>query len=1445
MPSRRAKPAEAAGDPTLVVGVGASAGGLQACRHLVAALGDGSGMSFILVQHLDPTHESMLVDLLADATPMTVLQATDRMPLQAGHVYVIPPGMALSVADGALHLSPPQARHGARLPFDFLLRSLAETYGPLAACVILSGTGADGSQGLRAIKAAHGLVIAQDPSEAAYDGMPRSAILTQAVDHVLPIAQIPQVLIQYQQHLDQRAAPDPAKPAPAPSFRSIIDLLRQKTAHDFTLYKQGTLQRRIERRMGMAGLQTSEIGRYIEMLHDSRPEMDALANDLLINVTSFFRDVRVFDYLASHVIPDLLRAHSSQNPVRMWVAGCSTGEETYSLAMLFSEAIAAERLHVKLQVFASDVDPDAVASAREGAYPETIAADVSAERLERFFVKEEGGFRIRPELRSCVVFTVQDLLTDPPFSRIDLVSCRNVLIYLRPDAQAKVMSAFHFALNLHGILLLGTSETVAGPAGRFEVISKAERVYRHIARSRPGELDFLTTSGDGMRLVARAGVAPPLARQTALAERCRRLVMECYAPAAILINRRNECVFSLGPTDRYLRVVQGHATHDLLSMVRQSLRPRLRALIDQANHENAPVSVAGGRIMHQGEPRWFSITAHPMRGEPNGEDMLLICFVDEIKRETVAASSNASPSEARRVAELERELEATRADLQDALRTIETVGEEQNTINEEALSANEEYQTTNEELLTSKEELQSLNEELTALNAQLQETLERQRTTSNDLQNILYSTDIATLFLDINLDIRFFTPSTRAIFSVIPSDIGRPLADLHSLAADTTLLSDARTILQTSQPIEREIEVAGADTASWYVRRLSPYRTSDNRIEGVVITFMNVTERKRAVTALQAAQIESEQANLAKSRFLAAASHDLRQPLQTLVLLQGLLAKKVEGVAAQRLVALLDPTLGAMSGMLNTLLDINQIDAGTVQAELSTFAIDDLLLRLRDEFSYLAQAQEIGLRLVRSGLFVHSDPRLLEQMLRNLLANALKYTTQGRVLLGCRRGRGMVRVQIWDTGIGIPQDQLTTIFDEYHQVSNAARDRNRGLGLGLSIVQRLGRLLGHQVHVASQVGRGSVFTIEIRLEPNQLAAARPPAEIAAPLPTGRVGTVLVIEDDPDLRELLEQLLVEEGHLVAAVPDAAAALEMVRRGGLRPDLILADFNLPGGSDGLALGAALRARLSDRVPIIILTGDISTDTLRKVAELGYAQLNKPVKPAELTRMIQSLLQPAESAPVSVATVADPAASPILYVVDDDRHVREALRRLLEEAGFAVDAYASCEAFLQFYQPLMAHPDREACLLVDAWLPGMPGLALLQALRDAGAQLPAIMITGDSDVPLAVQAMKAGAADFIEKPIRAEELLNSVVRALERSRDAGKRVAWHAEAAEHIAGLTLRQRQVMAMVLAGNPSKNIAADLGISQRTVENHRATIMKKTGARSLPALARLAVAAQE
>ena len=730
-------------------------------------------------------------------------------------------------------------------------------------------------------------------------------------------------------------------------------------------------------------------------------------------------------------------------------------------------------------------------------------------------------------------------------------------------------------------------------------------------------------------------------------------------------------------------------------------------------------------------------------------------------------------------------------------------------------------------------------EPVTAINGRPSETIERQHMTANELQKLLYSTDVAKILLDVNLHIRFFTPATKLMFNVTPDDIGRPLEGLSSLALDGALMNDARKVLRTFEPIEREIETR---SGAWYLRRTLPYRNEDKRIEGIVITFADISHQKEATAALEYARMQADSANIAKSRFLAAASHDLRQPLQTLVLLQELLAKSVVGEKAQKLVGRLDQTLGAMSAMLNALLDINQIEAGTVTAKFETFRIDALLERVTVDLAYQAEAQRIALHLLPCTLSVCSDPRLLEQMIRNLVSNALKYTKRGRVLVGCRRRNGSLSIEIWDTGVGIPESQLQEVFEEYHQLNNAARDRGLGLGLGLSIVKRLGALLDHPVKMRSQLGKGSVFSIWVKQAAGVTTArdGSMPDIRSKKLNAERPRTILIVEDDSEVRNLLEISLSAEGHQVVTASDGVEALSMIGRDAHQLGLVISDFNLPNGMDGLAVAAELRVRLHRPVPVIILTGDISTKTLRDIAAQECEHLNKPASLKELTAAIERLVPAvAFSENASTASFGSTATTAsVVYVVDDDSDVRWAIRSMLEQDGHLVEDYEDGELFLNVY-----HPGRNACLLIDANLPGISGLDLLKRLKSMGHSVPAIMITGQSDVPMAVEAMKAGATDFLEKPIRGIELLAGVKHALESSQDSGKLTEWRKDAADHLACLTRRQRQIMEMVLAGHPSKNIAADLRISQRTVENHRASIMKKAGVRSLPALARLALAA--
>ena len=706
----------------------------------------------------------------------------------------------------------------------------------------------------------------------------------------------------------------------------------------------------------------------------------------------------------------------------------------------------------------------------------------------------------------------------------------------------------------------------------------------------------------------------------------------------------------------------------------------------------------------------------------------------------------------------------------------------------------------------------------------------------------------ALIVLDEKLRVISANRAFYRAFAVMPEEtIGQQLADIGDHRLDVPALRGFLGLFQSEDAsiedyeIEIELPALGRRVLLLSAERI---RAEPEATREIVVVIDDVTERKRAETTLKSAKWHAERANLCKSRFLAAASHDLRQPLQTLSLVRGILANKIrdkKNEEALKLVAKLNETADALLGVLDMLLDVNRLEAGVAHPEKVDFPINDLLERLRIEFGYHAQAHGLLWHVAPCRLSIWSDPRILEQIIRSLLSNAVKYTDRGKILLGCRRRSDKLRIEVWDTGTGIPDEQLHTIVEEFRQLDNPAREPNRGFGLGLSIVQRLGNLLGHSVDVRSRPGKGSIFAVEVPLGGEQPGALprRRQSNTLQNAPCHAV--ILVVEDDPSVREMLALLFTSEGHRTAAAADGKQALALAR-GTIRPDIIVAGYNLPDGMTGLQVVAGVREALGREIPAVILTGVISTDTMREITRRDCVQRNQPVRAEELTHLIQSLL--AESRQPTVRADPLPEAEPkgnmlrpTIFVVDDESPVRDAMRGLLQEEGWAVEVYSSGEAFLEAYRP-----GREGCLVVDARMPRMGGLELLERLKTARGGPPAIMITGHADIRLAVRAMKTGAMAFLEKPVQYDELVVNIERALELARNSAALSSLREAAARRIAGLTSRERQVVEMVVDGNPNKQIAYVLGISQRTVETHRATAMKKIGARTLSELIHLTIA---
>ncbi|MFZ4070962.1 MAG: CheR family methyltransferase [Caulobacterales bacterium] len=1423
--------------PSFYVAMGASAGGLEAATKVLAQLPLHTGFAFIYVQHMPSTQPSMMADIISARTKMPVQEAREGVRAMADHLYINAPGVNLILSKGVFQAPPTQAGSPpAKLGFDLLLASLAQDQGPKTICVVLSGSGSDGAIGLQAIKEAGGYVLAQEPTEAGADGMPKNAIATGDVDLVLPAAQIPAALTNWTRLMASNHAPElaPTSPSSPTWLQDVLKVLAEKTGIDFQLYKTGTLLRRVLGRMRHATATPADEAAYLALLRTDQAECEALAADVLINVTRFFRDPTVFDALEKQVFPDMIAQHDTRAPLRLWIAACSSGEEVWSIAMLLHEAIEKSGKTIAVQIFASDLDSHAIATARAALYGSSILSDVSKARLERYFVDEGDGYRVQAELRAWVVFAVQNLLSDPPFARVDFVACRNLLIYLNAAAQAKAMAMFHFALRPGGVLLLGAAETPGDIETSFAIVSKSERLYRRLP-SHPSQVSppLSKPAHTNVRPADYAGVL----RQSQRADDHRQILVNAFSPACALVQAGGELIYALGPIERFLRVTGGPASQNILTMLPLTLRANVRTAIANCRPQQPAVFIPSGEPTSNSTPPFeveVRAAPHPATGA------IMLAFHDA--RPTAPPQKETAHQDA-----LPQHKDATdrlTAELLFTLQQLEAARAAHLLDHAAATELREEYQSTTEELLTSKEELQSLNEELTVLNSQLQDTLERQRSTFDDLQNVLMSSDIATLVLDLNLHIRFFTPASKSLFGIVASDVGRPLADLRSLLPDESLLGAVKDVLQSR--VVTEVEIAGADGA-WFQRKISPYMTATGVAQGVVVTYADISMRHAAVDAQTAALKKVELVSKAKSRFLAAASHDLRQPLQTLSFVHGLLLDSKDEPDRAKLLARMDHTLGSMSAMLNALLDINQIEAGLMTSHIKSLHLGPILESLKLEFGFLADAKGLQLRVVPSHLYIRSDRRLLVQMLRNLLANAIKFTAAGRVLLGVRRRGGAAHLQVWDSGIGLAPSDIGAVFEEYYQVDEEDRGAGDGLGLGLAIVRRLADLLGHRVHVDSNLGRGSMFSIAVprACAPTNRAPTREVQEAFRFTQEPAIATsahLLVVDDDPTMLTSLAALLRGYGFQVTTAPGVDAAISAGANAPAPIDLLIADYNLPGRKTGVDMAKIIRATRDDAVPVIILTGDITVATRQTIHREGFLQMNKPIKATELKTAILALLEHPRSQQQPITPAPTLRAQTNVVIIDDHPHVLETLGQTISALGYQVQGFSSGEDFFIALTGL-SEPGPGRCLLCDAYLGGMSGLDVLATLPSSPVAFGAVMMTGRSDVETAVAAMKSGAIDFLEKPLRQDALADVIQNALAWAQTAALRENLQAEASTKLASLSAREREVMVLVLAGQPSKNIAADLGINQRTVENHRASIMRKTGAKSIPALARLAVIA--
>ncbi len=865
-PARKASsPApKTAGEPESggfpVVGIGASAGGLKAFEEFFSAMpaAVGSGMAFVLVQHLDPNHASILPEILQRFTKLEVHEVRSGVTVRPGHVYIIPPNRDMAMINGVLQLLEPTMERGHRMPIDYFFRSLAQDAQGRAACIVLSGTGSDGMLGLREVKAGGGIAIVQSLESAEYDGMPRSAISTGLADYVLAPAEMPGQLNNYFTEaflrIPQAVQGVPANGAEA--LRKIHVLLRSRTGHDFSHYKEKTIARRIQRRMAFQ--QVELMDDYVRYLQQTPDEVEWLFRDFLIGVTSFFRDPEVFEALGKSVAARMRDDMAGGETIRVWVPGCSTGEEAYSIAIVLHEQAARLKKAFRFQIFATDIDAAAINKARAGLYPASIAADLTPERFAQHFILDRNArsCRIHKSLRDMMIFSEQDVIKDPPFSKLDLISCRNLLIYMDGSLQKKLIPLFHYALRPRGLLLLGTSETVGDFADLFSVLERHAKIYqrKEDVGAVPRRLVLPAPPPVAERDPARASAGPKPRREAVSAqELTMRALLRNLPVSAALVTAQGDILYLHGRTGRFLEPSPGTATMNILKMAREGLHRDLALAMRKVAADHRPVTVAGLRVKTNGDFSTVNLSVQPLQAVPEVEDSLLLVILEDVPSGASPAPATSrrrtNTADARLIEALQKELRSKEEYLQSICEELETANEELQSSNEEMQSMNEELQSTNEELETSKEELQSMNEELVTLNAELQSKVQDLSQSNNDLNNLMGASGIGTVFVDHGQKIVRFTPAATEVINLISSDIGRPLGHIATnLPGYTTLVADVQSVLNTLAPVEVE---AFTQTGACFLLHIRPYRTLENVIEGAVITFTDITLLKNARAALQ------------------------------------------------------------------------------------------------------------------------------------------------------------------------------------------------------------------------------------------------------------------------------------------------------------------------------------------------------------------------------------------------------------------------------------------------------------------------------------------------------------------------------------------------------------------------------------------------------------------
>jgi two-component system CheB/CheR fusion protein len=1299
-----------------IVGIGASAGGLEAFTQLLGYLPGKTGFAYVLIQHLDPTHKSFLSESLAKATSMPVEQVQPGQLVEPDHVYVIPPAADVSIANGRLVLVPRgSAKLQLHLPVDFFFTALAAELRNRAIGVVLSGTASDGTEGLRAIQAAGGITFAQEPETAKFAGMPRSAVAAGVVDVVLPIAGLARELLRLGQHpylLDDRAPlggggePSPAAgdgnaswppardgqtgegqtgdsqpsdsqpsdsqpgdsqpgklPSHATALVEIMNVVRSVVGVDFREYKGPTFERRLARRMALR--RVDDRLSYLALLRNEPDEVRALYEDTLIHVSSFFRDPDVFDTLKTAVFPVILAHKDEGSPIRIWVAGCSTGQEVYSLAIALLEFLGDSRRPI--QLFGSDVSEAAIQLARAGRYADGGMGGISEEQRRRFFTKMDAGYRINRNVRDLCVFVRHDLARDPPFPKVDLLSCRNVLIYFDQALQQRVLPAFHYSLNQPGFLLLGRTESISGFDALFSPLDKIRKIFTRTTL--PSHLRFAPRHEVPAALPLRMSTTtgPGFGRaDSEMGRRLDSLLLGYYAPPGVLVNQQFEVLQFRGQTGSYLQPASGSPQTNLLKMARPGLLSKLQDALKQAGELAAPVRIAGVEVDQDGFTRTCDLVVLPFGDlaagrTPESTERLFVVLFEEVPPpegddaehdlHRVHRRGRGPDDDPGRLSKLEHELTSTTQYLHALIEEHGRANEDLGSANEELLSGNEELQSLNEELETAKEELQSTNEELTTVNDELHRRNLEVGQINSDLANLLDTVDLAIVILDLRRHIRRFTPKAQALLSVLPSDIGRSFDDIKPKLDLPDLDRRISEVISTFVAQEEEVQDR---SGRWYRMQIRPYRTPDHRIDGAIVSFFDIDALKHHLLEAHQAQEQAERADRAKDEFLAVLSHELRTPISAL-LMQSELLRRVGGDPAKRarVCDAIERSTRIQVQLIDDLLDVSRIITGKMRVDLRP--LDLAAVVEAAHLSVAAMAESKGIQLTasldRSLDPISGDRNRLEQVVANLLTNSIKFTPKGgriSILLeripGGPGGTGQAHLEISDNGIGIDAAFLPRIFNRLTQEDSSSTRSHTGLGLGLAIVRYLVEAHGGLVRAESGgVGRGATFHVALPLldvlaTSGQQGPGRSPSKLlpemagsvllppALPAKVGRLAgrRILVVEDDALIRDSVAEILEHAGAQVTKAASAAEGVALFV--GSPPDGIVCDLAMPR-EDGYGFIRKVRGLDSPegrRVPAMALTALPGERHRERALSLGFqSYVVKPVGADQLLDAVAGLL------------------------------------------------------------------------------------------------------------------------------------------------------------------------------------------------------------------------------